>query len=401
MPRRVSRALWIGATIALPAVLLLSSLRTFRQLDEQRAVYLRQRVSVLAARLETLPAGEMTGTILEVLAEEEPNLVGLEVIQRGGGLDTAEIAPLWEGKELFRTGFARSGGGEVYRAYIPFHAGGELRIARMDLNASAADFLIEPARNNVMVSLAGGLALVGLSLVAMWSVEKTARLKVREAELQHLAQVGTMAAALAHEIRNPLGTIKGFVQLAAEMGGGEAARLLEPALKEVGRLEALVNDLLAYGRPRAPEWAETEWAVIAATIEEHARQLVGERAIRVEVSRAPVRWVTDGALVTQALLNLVRNAVEAIPAEEAGEVRIAAEQERNGEVVLTVADTGVGIPAEVREHLFEAFYTTKPFGTGLGLAITRRLVESLGGRLELEANGRKGTKAVIRLWKRS
>lgn len=391
---KAGRTLLPLAIAALPLVLLFSAVRTFNELSEQRTVYLRHRVALLAARLERLGPQENGW---ETLSEEEPNLAGLEIIAPGGASDSPGLASLWNGRELFRTGFEKLPEGEVFRAWVPFHAAAGLRIARLDLNSSAADFLLSHAWHNVIVATLGGLALVVLSVYAVWAMRRTARLQLRQLEMEHLAQIGKMSAMLAHEIRNPLGTIKGYVQLAGEQAPVETRTLLAPVLGETQRLEALVNDLLAYGRPPLPNAAPVAWKDIAVALEQHGRSLAGERPVRVIVADASIEFTTDAALLKQALLNLIRNGIEAIPLGEAGEVSVEAGIESKDQVTITVRDTGPGIDAGVQMRLFEPFVTTKTFGTGLGLAITRKLVRSLGGDLKIASNPGQGTIAAIRL----
>jgi len=391
----VSRCVLPVAIAALPVVLLVSSIRTFREVDNQRTVYLRHRVAVMAARLENLSAGGSWEPVLEALSEEEPGLEDVEVIAPGGAGDDPGLAPLWAGRELFRTGFRPAPSGEVFRAYVPFHSAGGLRIARIDLRAAAADFLVVHARHNVIAASLGGLALVALSVYALWSARRTAQMRLRQMEIEHLAHIGTMAASLAHEIRNPLGTIKGFAQVAGERADSGVRELLEPILSETRRLEALVTDLLAYGRPPAPDPRPVEWQEIALRLEAHTRQYIGARPVRLVIGNAPLRFTSDPQLLEQALLNLLRNAVEAIPPAAAGEVRLETAAGENRGLAITITDNGTGMAECARVRLFEPFFTTKAAGTGLGLAITRKLVRSLGGELELRfAPGR--TEAVTR-----
>jgi two-component system sensor histidine kinase HydH len=212
--------------------------------------------------------------------------------------------------------------------------------------------------------------------------------------MEHLAHLGKMSAMLAHEIRNPLGTIKGFAQLAAE-GTGESVRgLLTPIVQEAGRLETLVNDLLAYGRPPTPALRDAEWHEIAGGVERHARHLLAGRPVRFAVSGGRLNWRTDPSLVEQALLNLVRNAAEAVPDGAEGEIRLDAAPTPDG-IRITVSDTGAGIAEPARARLFEPFFTTKTFGTGLGLAIARKLTASLGGEIDLRNRESGGAEAVL------
>ena len=389
----VSRVMLPLAIAALPLVLLFSAMRTLRELDEQRAIYLRHRVSLVVSRLESLDSSMAPGAMRERLGEEEPYLLDLRIFARpgepaGGGLDA-----IWRGQELFRTELSAA----VFRAHVPFHSSDGLRIARIDLDPAAAEFLLLHGRHNVIAASIGGLVLVLLSVYSLWAMRRAAALQVRQLELEHLAHVGKMSAVLAHEIRNPLGTIKGFVQLAGERADQQVRNLLDRAVGEVQRLEELVKDLLAYGRPAAPHWKEVRWQEIADTAEQHARQLAGGRPIQLEITGEPLVWRSDPALLDQALLNLVRNAIEAIPAGTPGAIHMTAERTGEGEIAIRVHDTGPGLPDAVREQLFEPFLTTKAAGTGLGLAITRRLAASLGGRLELRSRPGQGVEAILHL----
>lgn len=387
----ISRLLLPMAVLALPVVLVWTSVRTFRELDEQKAVYLRNHVALVASRLENIPEEGA----FERLAEEEPHLVGLVIVRRDDPeTHAANLTPLWNGLELFRTGSLELDGVPAYRAYIPFHAAGGLRIARIDLDGRAADFLVVHARHNVLAALTGGLVLVILSLYALWMARRTAAMQMKQLELEHLARLGRLAAVLAHEIRNPLGTIKGFAQLAAEQASDCVKELLAPILTETGRLEHLVNDLLLYGRPPTPAFAVTGWSRMATAIEAHARQQIGDRPIRFQVERSAVAWETDANLLQQILLNLVRNAIEAIPSDEPGEISIRLD--RRGGVSISVTDTGPGIPPADEPRVWEPFFTTKPFGTGLGLPITAKLAEALGGTLALQSRDGGGTVATVR-----
>lgn len=393
--RIASRIFLPIAVTALPLVLLFSAMRTFREFDEQKTVYLRDRVALLAGRLERLPETETPEAIFEKLSEDEPYLIDLQIIARGAALDTADLAPLWEGRELFRTQTVRSRTATIFRVYVPFHSGAGLRLACIDLNAAAADFLMVHARHNVIVASVGGLVLVLLSVYSLWAMRRASQYRERELEMAHLAHLGKMAAALAHEIRNPLGTIKGFVQLAGERADTATRDLLTPVLGETSRLEELVNDLLSYGRPPHPDLRLTSWNEVAVGLMAHGRQMIGDRPIRLLILDAEIEWRTDPALLTQALLNLLRNAVDAIPVE--GEIRVEARKTGGDEISIFVIDTGAGITDETVTRLFEPFFTTKASGTGLGLAITRRVVTALGGDVALRRRPEGGTEALIRI----
>ena len=394
--RILSRLLLPVVIVALPLVLLLSSVRTFQELDEQKALYLRNRVAMLAGRLENLPASETGTAAFEQLSADEPSLMDLELIERGKTGDEPRLQPIWDGLELFRTGFIQEGGAPVYRAYVPFHSSAGLRIARIDLDGRAADFLVVHARHNVIVASLGAVVLVVLSLYGIWATRRAALLEMQRLELEHLAHMGKMAAVLAHEIRNPLGTIKGFAQLAGEKTDASVQALLEPILSETGRLEGLVNDLLLYGRPPAPSVRMAKWEETLGPLRAHAQQIIGARDIRFVPDNPGLEWETDPHILQEALLNLIRNAADAIGDAAGGEVRLEIRSRGPKGLTLSVIDNGPGMSEAARSRLFEPFFTTKAFGTGLGLAITRRLVQSLGGELSMNPGRPHGTEAILR-----
>lgn len=367
-------ALWVAATIALPAILIVGALRTYRALDEQREVYLRERMAAIASRLETAPA----------LIEDEPGLLSYEVLRPPRDPEADPLAALWEGRELFRTEFAEAGGRRLFRAIVPFHEADGLRLARLEIDAAEADFLVSGARRHLVFVMLASFALVGLSLLA----ERNLR---RQLELEHLARLGSMAATLAHEIRNPLGTIKGFAQLAAERSEPAQRALLDPIVRETLRLEGLVKDLLLYGRPSAPVRKEVSAGGLASQLAAHTPgPPVFEAAVE------DVTFLSDPNLLEQALLNLIRNALEAVDTTAAPRVRLSVAASGQ-EIVWRVEDNGPGLSDEVQARLFEPFRTTKAFGTGLGLPITRKLVESLGGKLTIGNRPEGGVAAEIRL----
>jgi two-component system sensor histidine kinase HydH len=392
--RKPGRYILAAVSVVLPLVLLLSSLRTLRALDGMRSVYLRDRAASIAARLETLPA--IDEDTLASIEEAEPGLVELRVLAPDGrGPDAEVVRALAEGRELFHSSEIAGQGPTIYRFYIPCHAGGQLRIARIDMSGAAADFLVVHARRNVLVATVAAVVLVILFAYVFWSRRRAARFVLRQAQLEHLAHLGKMSSVLAHEIRNPLATIKGFAQLAVEQGGPPAAELLGPALQETGRLERLVDDLLLYGREPEVRMRLAEWKQVWTQLEAHARAMINSRPIRFECEPGDWRWETDPDLLLQALLNVARNSFDAI-GEAGGTVRVSVADSGGKGLTILVEDDGPGIPDKVRARLFEPFFTTKSFGTGLGLSITRKLVERLGGRFWIGPRESGGTRAQLR-----
>lgn len=382
-------------SIVLPLVVVLGALRTVRSLEREKDSFLRSRAAAVAAWLETLESPEQLAGARARLLEEDPTLVGIALFAPG---DSASGAPaaMAEGRQLFATTHVALGEEEVFRVWVPCHIGNSVYLARLDLAEEAAAVLIRPAQQNVWVASLGALGLIGLSLALAWSVRRTARAEQRQLELEHLAQIGQMSTVLAHEIRNPLGTIKGFAQLLGERLEGRHAELLAPVLSETTRLENLVRDLLLYGRPPQVNYQETSAPELATLVARHAAAWIDQRRVKFHTEAPPVRFVTDPAVLEQALLNLVKNAIDAVedkPEGEVGEVRLEFAA-RDSMLLISVTDNGPGLPEEIRRHLFEPFRTTKASGTGLGLAISRKLVSSIGGRLEIDSR-RGGVHALI------
>lgn len=391
---RTAIVVWLLLTIALPLLLMTGAIGTYKALDEQRTIYLRHRIASIAARLETLPAGSSRGPLLESFVDE-PEIVDVVVLERPEEPQGDALANLWEGRELFRIESTSWRGEPLYRAHVPFHSAEGLRVARIDVSERSADFLLEPARRQLWIVSAGSAAIVLLSVLAALSIRRASAAQQKQLEMEHLARIGEMSAVLAHEIRNPLGTIKGFAQLLGERLGSEDAGLLQPVLSEASRLEGLVKDLLLYGRPAQPAFRPITMESVTETLRAHAN-VMRSGGVDLAISSEQVTFVSDVNLLEQALLNLMRNSAEAVDGSPGGVVRVEGFLQKRT-VVWRVTDNGPGFSEESLKRLYEPFYTTKASGTGLGLAITRKLVDALHGELSLKNSTAGGVEAEIRL----
>jgi signal transduction histidine kinase len=215
---------------------------------------------------------------------------------------------------------------------------------------------------------------------------------------EKLSTLGEMAAVLAHEIRNPLGSIRGTAEILRDdfQPGTPKHEFIEIQIKETERLNHVVEDFLRLARPQAAEMRRCSLREELETIVTLTANEARQRGINLEFELPADELAVsgDGEKLRQAFLNIVLNALQATPA--GGSVTITAG--RNADCCeIRFRDTGPGIPAEVRERIFEPFFTTKPDGTGLGLAVTRKIVEAHHGTLDVEGEVGAGTLVTVRL----
>jgi two-component system NtrC family sensor kinase len=215
---------------------------------------------------------------------------------------------------------------------------------------------------------------------------------------ERFATIGKMAAHVTHEIRNPLSSIALNVELLEEdiEPGTESATLVRAIKREVERLSELSQQYLSVARQQPLRLQmEDLTELVGDAVAFMRRYLESHRVIcRMDVEQGLPEVPADEAQLKQALFNLLRNATEAMP--DGGEIHVHLNTEPDS-LVVTVDDTGPGIPAEVRTRLFEPFYTTKDHGTGLGLAITFRIIQQHGGTIECLQRSEGGTRFVLRL----
>ena len=207
-------------------------------------------------------------------------------------------------------------------------------------------------------------------------------------EVQHLrplAQLGQMAATVAHEVRNPLAGISANAELLAEAPSldPEDHETIDIILGEVQRLSQLVTDLLTYAREREPRCEVVDLAGVAKQICELSQPEADVFGIQLRLS-GQGRAFADADLSRQALLNVVRNAIQASP--EGSVVNLVVDDAR-----LTVMDQGGGVPQQLRANLFEPFVSGRTRGMGLGAAVALRCQQRQGGYLALIATGPSGS----------
>jgi signal transduction histidine kinase len=211
------------------------------------------------------------------------------------------------------------------------------------------------------------------------------------------SSLGRMSAAIVHEIRNPLGAIRGAAEALESVVPREhqKAEFLVIIKREVERLNGLVTEFLQFARPRSPELLPTPPSELIESVVKLTSKQAAQSEVQIEVSVADnlPAVMMDAEQMKQVLLNLILNAIDMMP----GGGRLTIEARRQGdEFEIAVRDNGKGIDPAVREELFSPFVTTKARGTGLGLAIAQRLVNQHGGRITAEDASEGG--AVFQIW---
>lgn len=222
--------------------------------------------------------------------------------------------------------------------------------------------------------------------------------RVRLSEKQ--AAFVRIAAGMAHEIRNPLASIRGATEMLANSSGGpeNEKRLMSIVIRETDRLNGLLSDFLLTVGSRQPKKIRV---ILSELVEETVGLFAGDPSHRRNVSvetliNQGVEVEAEPARLRQALWNLLTNAVDATP--DGGMIRVLlGHEEDSGYAVVTVQDSGQGIPPEIRERLFEPFTSTKERGTGLGLSLVLSVVESHNGTIQVQSTPGAGTVFTVRL----
>jgi two-component system sensor histidine kinase HydH len=251
--------------------------------------------------------------------------------------------------------------------------GSRAMIIVVEVETSEADALRGAARRTMAIGLAAALLLLGVAIALVRRELRRQRTERDRERERRLASLGEMSAVLAHEIKNPLASLKGNAQLlAAMLPDGEKPRAkADRVVDEAVRLEKLTQDLLAFVRTGQLERGNYDPAIVAR---DAASAVKGD----ITVEGGAKLWSLDGGRIREVLVNLIDNAVAAGPPVR---VRVAIDQ---GVLVYEISDKGPGVPAAERDRIFEPFHTGKTRGTGLGLAIAKRIVEQHGGQISVD-----------------
>jgi signal transduction histidine kinase len=237
------------------------------------------------------------------------------------------------------------------------------------------------------------------------SLEALARTQTELVARERMAALGGLAATMAHEVRNPLGSIANCVTALRHLPGRQLdtqqESVLEIIAEEVQRLDDLVRGLLDFTRPMEPQLRSeplepvVEGALSAAL---HAQAMGSRVTVQREVAPGLPLALVDVQLLHVALSNLFTNALQAMPL--GGDLRVRIEREQRAgapRLQLSISDTGTGMSPEVQQRIFEPFFTTRATGSGLGLPIVRRIVEGHSGEVEVHSTPGHGTTFTVRL----
>lgn len=254
----------------------------------------------------------------------------------------------------------------------------EIDLVRADGGTTPVEVTITPLRIEADGAL-DGVVVTFVDLSSIKALQESLRRQER------MAALGQLTAGVAHEIRNPLGIIKGSAELLKRKLGGQTVEsgLIDDIIEETVRLSRTITDFLAFARPGEPRRAAVDLNALIRRVIEQLPLAESQAACRYRLDldpALPAAWV-DADQVRQVLLNLLLNAREAMP--QGGEIVVRSRGADAAWVCVEVLDQGPGIAPDKQEQIFNPFYTTKSFGTGLGLSMVHTIVSQHGGNIQV------------------
>ncbi|WP_226677766.1 ATP-binding protein [Mesobacillus jeotgali] len=265
-------------------------------------------------------------------------------------------------------------------------------VANMLINEASAE-----NTNQIMLNIAifGAIQVCAVWIVAILNeslIEKDL-MKKEILRAEKLNTLGELAASIAHEIRNPLTVVKGFLQMMHKQEKGDNHYYLSLVLTELGRAESIINDYLNFAKPQFEKMEGAELAGIITEVTLLLEAFAAKEGVQVNVK---LEWgifvKTDRNQLKQALVNIIKNGIEAT--DEGGEVNISQVSTGN-ESYIVISDTGKGMDSAQIARLGTLFYTTKDKGTGLGTSVSIKIIETMGGSISFKSEKGVGTEVTI------
>jgi two-component system, NtrC family, sensor histidine kinase HydH len=278
-------------------------------------------------------------------------------------------------------------------------AGGPaFRILEVGIQAGIADFILIQARWQTLLSVTAFFILTTFSVVMPLSARRMLQMQSEQEQQKHWVNLGRLSASLAHEIRNPLGAIKGLSQLLMERMPveGQGRSFCETIVNESKRLEDLVHSLLSFARLPEPKKESADLVALVRQVL-HDMAIEWEKAniqVQLQVDQETILCEMDKNQIRQALWNLFLNSRDEM--KQGGTLTVSlVSLPAKDRVILQIVDSGPGFSSDALQNLFEPFYTTKAQGNGLGLAIVQQIILRHSGKLILENAPQGGAQCTI------
>ncbi|HSB51253.1 MAG TPA: ATP-binding protein [Dissulfurispiraceae bacterium] len=387
------------------AAMISSTISNTRTVDELAEQALNSTALALAAAAEGILAERGDAGAEELRELLTDRVIAYALIASAGGFIRFHTNPRLTGTKLSETlneaslmSMNMSGkrvtlqtGTSAYEFnYVLHRENGRPDLLRLVLHTFPADHIVSKARGMWWSVTAGIAALWIAGIMLVWSLRRYAGLQNRRQKQEQLAMIGQMTAVLAHEIRNAIGSVKGFTQWIDEKTEDADQRKapLSLVLRGTGRIESLVNDLLLFSRDEA---YVIEPINVVPVLGEALSLCVGSWQGQVEL-KVPeeVVGLADREKLLRVLCNGLRNALQSMGEE--GTLGVSARAAGRW-LAIELKDTGRGIDEETYRRLFTPFYTTKTSGTGLGLAYSKKVIEGMKGQITL--SNRADTRGAV------
>lgn len=264
----------------------------------------------------------------------------------------------------------------------------------VEARADFFDMLDQFDRGVLAFSFLNAILILGVAILLFRSIKRALALQNLVKNQEHLVRLGEMAASVAHELRNPLGIMKGANSLIQKKYGTKDDEVFTYIPAELDRLNKMIEDFLTFARNREMSLHSINLPDLIIKIQ---MGFSDEEQIKFEIDFSdnfPL-LKTDGDTLEQILLNIIKNCVQSFSGK--GIIEIRCEQISRDGINIYISDNGPGIPADIIDRIFDPFFTTKDKGSGLGLSISKRLVDQLNGEIIVESTPGSGTTVVLSL----